>query len=149
MTQFNLPHSVKPEARCPLLNYKNSVWLFKLKFLDMNFQSELEGEFFPWRVLFSGSLSTSWQDLNWHSSGDPPFCKLLPGSSPSPRTCNWESHTWLQPKDFRKWCFGNISLKWKQIKQLAVEPRKTLLFLKSKQFAGPGNLPALSHGHFL
>lgn len=40
-------------------------------------------------------------------------------------------------------------LKRKQIKQLAAEPRKTLLFSKSKQFVGPGNLPALSHHHIL
>lgn len=141
---FNLPSSVQLEARRALLNYKNSVWLFKRKFLGTDFQAELRGELFPWRVLVSGSLSTSWRDLNWHSSGDPPYYKFLSGSSPAPWTGNWESHTWLQPKDFRKWCFGNTSLKWKQIKELAVEPRKTLLFLKSRQFVGTGNLPACS-----
>lgn len=41
-------------------------------------------------------------------------------------------------------CIGNTSLKRKQIKQLAVEPRKTPFFLKSGKSVGSGSHPALA-----
>ena len=97
----------------------------------MNFQSDLEGKLFPCRSLWLARSPLPGEVSTGTAPGNPPYCKLFPGSSPFPWTCSWESHTWLQPKDFRKWCFGNTPLKWKQIKQLAVEPRKTLLFLRS------------------
>lgn len=43
-THFNLSYSVRFEVRYPLLSYKNSDWLFKLIFLDINFQSDPEGK---------------------------------------------------------------------------------------------------------
>lgn len=116
----------------------------QIKILRHEFLPELEGTLFPWRVLGSDSLSSSWLDLNWHSSEQP---RLLQTSAGSLRTwtCTWESHTWLQPGNFKRVHWKHVfKIKTDKVARPAVEPRKTPFFLKNGKSAGGGNPSALA-----
>jgi hypothetical protein len=120
----------------------------QIKILRHEFLPEPEGELFPWRVLGSGSFSTPWRDLSWLPSKQPSLLQTSAGNLHSPWPCTWESHTWLEPGDFRRVHWNHV-FKMKTDKAAGSGAKENSILSKKREVCWQWKPSCSCHHHIL